>query len=101
MKVDETIGRNQAAALSVLHHSNEAVLDVMKPLFATSESLRKVATELPVVDRLPTLREAVEQWFGFFDGVLKEEKEFLLGVIGLLPERMVTPPLVKPAAKAA
>jgi hypothetical protein len=35
------------------------------------------------------------------DGVLKEEKEFLLGVVGLLPERTVNAAAVKPAAKAA
>jgi hypothetical protein len=93
MRVYETVGRNQTAILSALHHRHEAFLDVMKPVFATAE--------LPMVDRLPTPKETVEQWFGFFDGVLKEEKEFLLGVVDLLPERMVKPTAVKPTAKAA
>jgi hypothetical protein len=35
------------------------------------------------------------------DGVLKEEKDLLLAVIGLLPDRTVKPPVVKPTAKAA
>jgi hypothetical protein len=99
MSVYETVGRNQTAALSALHHGNEAVLDLMKPFFTTSEFPR-ARMELPVIE-LPTPKEIVEQWFGFLDGVLKEEKDFLLGVVGLLPERTVKPPVVKPTAKAA
>ncbi len=101
MRVYETVDRNQKAALSALHHSNEAVLDVVKPFFAMSEPYLKATTELPIYDRLPTPTETVAQWFGFFDEVLKQEKEFLLGVVGLLPERTVKPSAVKPAAKAA
>jgi hypothetical protein len=63
MSVYETIGRNQTAALSALHHSNEAVLDLMKAFITRYESLPRVTTELPGVDRLPTRKATVEQWF--------------------------------------
>jgi hypothetical protein len=86
MSVYETIGRNQTAVLSALHHRNEVILDLVKPLLATSDSFRSLTAELPVVDWLPTPKQTVEQWLGFWDGVLKEEKEFLLRVIDLLPE---------------
>lgn len=101
MSVYETVGRNQTAVLTALHHTNAAVLDLMKPMFAMSERFPTRTTELHMFDRLPAPKEAVEQWFGFLDGVLKEEKEFLLGVVDLLPERTVKPPVVKAAAKAA
>jgi hypothetical protein len=97
----ETVGRNQNAVLSALHHGNEALLDMMKPYFTLSGSFLKITTKLPIVDRLPTPKETVEQWFGFLDGLLKEEKEFLLGIADLLPDRTVKPPVVTPTAKAA
>jgi hypothetical protein len=100
VSVYEDVGRNQTAVLSAWHHSNEAVLDLMKPFF-TMESFPLARMERPLIDRLPTPKETVEQWFGFFDLVLKEEKEFLLALVGLLPERTVKPPVVKPTAKAA
>ncbi len=101
MSVYDRVGRNQKAALSALHHSQEAVLDVMKPIVTIYEPLLKMTAELPVVEGLPTPKETVDQWFGFFDDVLKEEKQFLLGVIDLLPTRRVTPPAVKSTPKAA
>jgi hypothetical protein len=101
MSLYETVGRNQNAVLSALHHGNEALLDLMKPYFTVSESLLNFTAELPIVDRLPTPKETVEQWFGFWDGLLKEEKEFLLGIAVLFPDRMTKPPVVKPTAKAA
>ena len=88
-------------ALSAVHHTNELVLDVVKPLFAMSEPYLKATTELPMFNRLPSPKQTVDQWFGFFDEVLKEEKEFLLGIVTLFPERTVKPSAVKPAAKAA
>src|SRR3974390_31293 len=100
MTVYETIGRNQTAALSALHHSNEALLDVMKA-FLTRSSFPMVMRERRHGDGLPAPKETIEQWFGFFDGVLKEEKEFLLSVVGLLPEYTEKPSVVKTSAKAA
>jgi hypothetical protein len=101
MNLYEIVDRNQKAAVSVLHDRNNAVLDAVKPFFTTSEQFLSAMAELPFVGRLPTPKEAVTQWFGFFDEMLKEEREFFLGVASLLPEHTVEPPVAKPAAKAA
>jgi hypothetical protein len=87
--------------LSALHHGNEAVLDLMKPFFTTSGPVRRATRERSIADRLPTGEEAVEQWFGFWDGVLTEEKAFFASLVGLLPERTVESPVAKSAGKAA
>lgn len=100
MSVYETVGRNQKQTLLALHHGNEAVLDVMKPFMARTEPLWNVLRELPYVHTLPTARETVDQWFGFAGDVLKEEQEFVLHAIDLLPRRRSTP-VVKATPKAA
>jgi hypothetical protein len=92
------------AVLSALHSINEAVLHLMKPVFARVESLPRLTVEPGIVDRdrWPAPKESVERWFGFFDGVLKEEKEFLVSVVGLLPDHKVKRPVAaRPPAKAA
>ena len=101
MNVYEIVDRNQKAIVAAMHHRNEAVLDVVKPFFTMSERFLNATTELPYVGRLPTPEETVAQWFGFWGDVLKEERELLLGVVRVLPERAVEPPAVKPTAKAA
>jgi hypothetical protein len=101
MRVYEMVDKDQKAALSVLHHSHEVFLDAVKPLFAAYEPYLRAGMDLPVVDSLPTATEVIDQWFGFFDGVLKEQRQFLRGVVGLLPERMPTPSVRKPTAQAA
>ena len=100
MGVHETVGRNQKQVLLTLHHSNEAVLDAMKTFVPRTEPLWRIVREFPYADRLPTARESVEQWFGFFTDVLHEEREFLLNVVGMLPDHRVTP-VVKSTPKAA
>lgn len=101
MTVYETVGKNQKAVLSALHHSNEALLDMMKPLFATSEPLLKATNGLPLAEQRATPKEVVDQWFGFLEEVLKEEKTFLLNVAGFFPEAPAKTPPVKAARKAA
>jgi hypothetical protein len=101
MNVFEMVDGNQKAAVSALHHRNEAVLDIVKPLFSMSERFLDATAELPYVGPLPTPKETVAQWFGFFGEILKEERELLLGVVRLLPEHTVESPVAKPAAKAA
>src|SRR5579875_938334 len=98
MRVTDTVDREQKQMLLALHHSQEAVLDVLD-LFR--DRIRRMTGELPYVDRRPTVREVVEQWFGFAEDVLKEEREFVLHVLDRLPERTVTPPVVKETRKAA
>ncbi len=95
MTVYETVSRNQKQALSALHHTHEAVLDVAKPVFGMTEPLWRLGRDLPVVDRLPTAKETIEQWYRFFDDVLKEEKEFFLSMEELIPGRKVERPVVK------
>jgi hypothetical protein len=101
MKVYEIVDRNQKAAVSALHHRNQAVLDVVKPFFTTSERFLNATAELPFVGRVPTPKETIARWFGFYGEILEEEREFLLGVVTLLSEGTVEPPVAKPAAKAA
>lgn len=101
MSVRELVGRNQKQALLTLHHGNEAVLDLMKPFAGLTRPVWRMARDLPYADRLPTAHEAVEQWFGFFEDVLREEREFVLRVVGMVPERRTAAPTVKPAPKAA
>jgi hypothetical protein len=101
MKVYEIVDRNQKAAVSALHHRNEAVLDVVKPYFTMSGRFFDGTLELPFVGQLPTPKEIVVQWFGFFDEILKEEREFFVGIMSLVPRRAVQPSPAKPAAKAA
>ncbi len=101
MKVYEIVDQNQKAAVLALHHRNEAVLDAVKPFFTMSERLLNATAELPYVGPLPTPKEAVAQWFGFFGEILREERELLLGGVSLLSEPAVESPAVKPAAKAA
>lgn len=101
MTVHEVVGRNQKQALSALHHTHEAVLDLAKPVFDLTEPLWKLGRDLPVVDRLPTAREMIEQWYGFFGDVLKEERQFFLSMEELIPERPVRAPVVKPSTPKA
>lgn len=101
MRVQTMVERSQKATLSSLRHVNEAVLDVVTPLFTELEPYLKVTTQLPGVGRLPTPKEAITRWFEFSEGVLKEQKEFLTKFVTLLPEPPVEPHVVKPAAKAA
>ena len=101
MKVYEMVDRDQKTALSVLHHGHEAALDAARPLFTAYEPYLRAGIDLPVVDRLPTPTEVIDQWFGFFDGVLKEQRRFLLGVAGLLPARTTKPSARKPTVQAA
>lgn len=101
MSAHEIVGQNQKAVLSALHHSNEALLEMMKPLFASSEPLLKRTGELPMADQLATPKEIVDQWFGFLEEVLKEEKTFMLNVAGLFPAVTGKTPPVKSAPKAA
>jgi len=101
MDMYEIVDRNEKAAVSALRHRNEAVLDLVKPYFTMSERFLDAKTELPLVGRLPTPKETVAQWFGFFGEILKEDRELLLGVVKLLPENTVEVPASKPAAKAA
>lgn len=101
MTLHETVGKNQKAVLSALHHSNEALLDMMKPLFATTEPVLKATSELPLADQRATPKEIVDQWFGFLEEVLKEEKSFLLNVAGLFPEAEAKAPPVKAHRKVA
>lgn len=101
MSVYETVERNQKQALLALHHGNEAVLDVMKPFMSRTGPVVRLVRDFPYVDRLPTFREGVDQWFGLFGGVLKEEREFLLHVVEMLPDHVVSHPVVKQAPKAA
>jgi hypothetical protein len=100
MSVDESVDRKKHA-LQVLHHTNEVVLDLVKPFMSRTEFLWKMMREVPYVDRLPAARESVDEWFGFFDDTLKEEREFLLHVVDMLPVHKATPPAVKSTAKAA
>ncbi|HUJ64056.1 MAG TPA: hypothetical protein VLX59_00855, partial [Acidimicrobiales bacterium] len=97
----EIVDRDQKAVVAALHHRNEAVLDLVKPYFAMSERFLDATADLPWVGRLPTPKETVAQWFGFFGEILKEDRELLLGVVSLLPERTVELSASKPAAKAA
>jgi len=101
MDVYEIVDGNQKAAVSALHHRNEAVLDMVRPLFTMSERFLNATAELPLVGPLPTPKETVAQWFGFFGEILREERELVLGVVSLLPEPTVAPPMAKAAAKAA
>jgi hypothetical protein len=101
MSVYERVGRNQKVALSALHHGHETVLELMKPIVTMYEPLLKMTAELPRVEGLPTPVQTVDQWFGFFDDLLKEEKQFFLEVIDLLPTRVVAAPAVKATPKAA
>jgi hypothetical protein len=101
MDVYEIVDRNQKAVASALHHRNEAILDLVKPYFTMSGRFLDATAELPWVGRLPTPKETVTQWFGFFEEILKEDRELLLGVVSLLPDRKVEFPASKPAAKAA
>lgn len=101
MTIHETVGRNQKQAMLALHHVNEAVLDVVKPLMSRTEPYIRITRELPYVDRLPTAKESLEQWFGFFEDVLREERTFLNHVVDLLPQRGPTSHVVKTAPKAA
>ena len=95
MTVHEIVGRNEKQMVKVLHHGHEAVLDVLEPLLGRVEPYLRPMTQLPYVDRLPTPRETVEQTFGFVDDLLKEEHEFFLRVVGLLPDHKRTPPVEK------
>ena len=102
MTIHENVARNQNQALSALHHTHEAVLDIASPVLRATEPLWRLGRELPMADRLPSAREVIEQWYGFFDGVLREEKEFLLSMEQLVPGRPMRPPAVKATpAKAA
>jgi hypothetical protein len=101
MSVYETVGRNQKQALLALHHGGEAVLDVVKPFMSRTEWFWKMMRELPYADHLPTARESVEQWFGFFDGTLKEGREFAFHLVDMLPAHRATHAAVKSTTKAA
>lgn len=101
MSVPKIVGQNQKAVLAAMRHSNEALLEVMKPLFASSEPFVKATSELTGTDQLPTPKEVVDQWFGFVEEVLKEEKAFLLNVADLIPELPPKTQPVKAAPKAA
>jgi hypothetical protein len=101
MSVYEAIGRNQKQALLALHHGNEAVLDVMKPFMSQTETVVRIVRDLPVADRLPTLKESVDQWFGFFDDLLKEEHHLATHLVDMLPDHQTTPAAVKATPKAA
>lgn len=101
MTVHEIVGRNQRDAVAALHHTYEAVIDLAKPVFGATGPLWKMGRELPMVDRLPTVKESIEQWYGFFEDVLREQKEFLLKLEELLPERQVRPPVVKSSTPKA
>jgi hypothetical protein len=101
MNVYEIVDRNQKAAVSALHHRNEAVLELVRPYLTMSERFLDATADLPLVGKLPTPKETVAQWFGFFEEILKEDRELLLGVVSLLPDRTVGLPTSKPAAKAA
>lgn len=101
MSVYETIGRNQKQALLALHHGNEAVLDVLKPFMGRTEPFLRVVRDLPYVHRLPKARESVDQWFGFFEDLLKEERDFSTHFVGMLPDHHMTPTAVKSTPKAA
>lgn len=101
MSVYEAVERNQKQALVALHHGNEAMLDVMKPFMSRTGAAVRLVRDFPYVDRLPAAREGVEQWFGFFGDVLKEEREFLLHVVDMLPDHVTTHRVVKQAPKAA
>ncbi len=95
MTVNETISRNQRDAVAALHHSYEAAVDLARPVFSATEPLWKLGRDLPMVDRLPTVRESIEQWYGFFEDVLKEQKVFLLRLEELMPGRPARTPVVK------
>ncbi len=101
MTLHESIGRNQKQALVALHHRHEAVIDLLKPVMGRSGRVVRIARELPFVDRLPTAQESVDQWFDFFEAVLKEERVFVSHVVDLLPTRPAQPPVVKSTPKAA
>jgi hypothetical protein len=101
MALYETVGTNQKQALLALRHGNEAVLDAMKPFVDRFGPVRRALRTLRFADRLPTPKESIEQWFGFAEEVLKEERAFALHVAELLSEHEVKPPVVKTTPKAA
>lgn len=101
MTVHSIVDRNEKATLSSLRHTNEAVLDLVKPLFTVLQPYLRMTMELPGFDRLPTPKETVALWFEFGEGVLKEQKEFLTRLVALLPEPRVETPVTKPSTKAA
>ena len=100
MALYETVGRNQKQALLALRHGNEAVLEAMKPFVDRTGPVARAMRSIRS-DRLPTPKESIEQWFGFAEEVLKEERTFALHVAELLSEHELKPPVVKTAPKAA
>jgi hypothetical protein len=96
----ETTSSVQNQVLDALKSGEDAVLSAVKQVTDAVEPVIEPLTsrvgQAPFAEQLPPAKDVVDQWFGFAEKVLANQKQFALKLVDLFAP--AAPP-AKPAAK--